>query len=174
MNVHPDSFWMLAITNLSVQPESFYQTKAISQCLPEGILESQLTVQCWTPVFICWGQRVQELETTCDGRLLNYFLTKHILHSRGRGCFCSCSKCSFVGTLPLRHTMPSQPFLLFSMWVLFCLFVFTLWYCPCTYLGIRIRAVSGMRAHSHSPLKSLSWPSDSFTSSDCLILLGRL
>lgn len=109
------SFECLLFTNLSVQPKSIYQTKAISQCLPEGIQGLQLTgYNAELPVFICWGQEVQELETTCDERLLNYFLTKHFLPRRGRSCFHSCSKCFFMGTLPLRLTMPSQPILLFS------------------------------------------------------------
>lgn len=48
------SFECLLFTNLSVQPESIYQTKAISQCLPEGILELQLTgSNAELPVFIC-------------------------------------------------------------------------------------------------------------------------
>lgn len=168
------AFECLQFTNLPVQPESFYQTKAISQCLPEGILESQLAgtvLNCSVYLLRPGSPRARKHLCWTAPKL---FPSKHLLHRRGRGCFCSCSECSFVGTLPLRHTVPSQPVLLFSVWVLFCLFVFSLWYCPCTYSGILIRAVSGMRAHRHSSLKSLSWPSDSFTSSDCLILLGRL
>lgn len=119
------SFECLLFTNLSVQPESIYQTKAISQCLPEGILELQLTgSNAELPVFICWGQEVQELETACGGRLLNYFLTKHILHRRGRGCFRSCSKCSLWAHCLWDSPCPLSQFSSSLMWVLFCLFVF--------------------------------------------------